>query len=160
MFRYKFPKVSLEAAYDHYLTSGSGFFAGAESDIARVSVSRPLNRIWSVYSDIGYSRNSRVSSLTTSELAGCSPSLTNPTPAPCPGTSANVYQYGFAGAGVHRMFGHSFHAFASYQFNELNFDSSYCNATTGTIAGPCNRTSNRSVGTIGLDWIPRPMRID
>ena len=160
LFRYRFPKASLEVTYDHYLTSGSGFFAGAESDIARVSVSRPLNRIWSVYSDIGYSRNSRVSSLTATQLAGCSPSLTNQNPPPCPGTSANVYQYGFAGAGIHRMFGHTFHAFASYQFNDLTFDSSYCSATVGTTAGPCNRTSQRSVGTVGLDWTPRPMRID
>ena len=32
--RYRFPKVSLDLTYDHFLTSGSGFFAGAESDIA------------------------------------------------------------------------------------------------------------------------------
>jgi hypothetical protein len=69
--------------------------------------------------------------------------------------SADIYQYGFAGIGVHRMFGRSFHAFASYQFNDLIFDSSYC-GTTGT----CNRISQRQVGTIGLDWIPRPIRLD
>ena len=159
MFRYQFPKVALQAAYDHYLTAGSGFFAGAESDIVSVNVSRPLNRIWSVYSDIGYSRNSRVSTLTAAQFAGCTASPSNPTPAPCPGTPGNVYKYGFAGAGIQRMLGRSFHAFASYQFNDLSFDSSYCSATTGT-AGGCNSTSQRSVGTIGLDWTPRPMRID
>jgi hypothetical protein len=155
--RYRFPKASLDLSYDHYITSGSGFFAGAESDIARVNVSRPLNRIWTVFSDIGFSRNSRVSSLTLTQLAACTPSPTNPNPLPCPGTVGNTYQYGFAGAGVHRMFGRNFHAFASYQFNYLAFDSSYC-AATGTVT--CSRISQRSVGTIGLDWTPRPIRLD
>jgi hypothetical protein len=156
MLRYKFPKTIMELTYDHYLTSGSGFFAGAESDIARLSANRPLNRIWSVYADIGYSRNSRVASLTTAQLAECNPSPTNPTPTPCPGTVANVYQYGFAGGGIHRMFGHDFHAYVSYQFNDLAFDTSFCNSTTV----PCSRISKRSIGTIGLDWTPRPVRID
>jgi hypothetical protein len=140
--RYQFPKASLVASYEHYLTNGSGFFAGAESDIAHVDVNRPLGRIWSVFADLGYSRNSRVTP------SACSTQN-------CPGVSANTYQYGFAGFGVHRMFGRNFHAFASYQFNELAFDSSFC----GT-ASACNRISQRNVGTIGLDWTPRPIRID
>jgi hypothetical protein len=142
--RYQFPKVSLAASYERYLTSGSGFFAGAESDIASLSANRPLGRIWDVFSDIGYSHNSRVEPITCSSLAQN-----------CPGVSANTYQYGFAGVGLHRMFGRNFHVFASYQFNELAFDGSYCGAV-----GPCNRISNRSVGTIGLDWTPRPTRLD
>jgi hypothetical protein len=146
--RYRFPKVSLDLSYEHYITSGSGFFAGAESDIARLTASRPLGRIWSITSDIGYSRNSRV-------LPVNCPSGSNA--ASCPGVSANTYQYGFAGLGVHRMFGRNFHAFASYQFNDLAFDNSYCQTTN---PGPCSRISQRSVGTIGLDWTPRPIRLD
>ena len=159
--RYRFPKTSLDLSYNHYITSGSGFFAGAESDIAMLSVNRPLNRVWSVFSDIGYSRNSRVSSLTTVQLASCTASSANMNPPPCPGTTANIYQYGFAGAGVHRMFGRSFHAYASYQFNYLAFDDSFCApAAAGANPGPCSRISQRHVGTIGLDWTPRPMRLD
>ena len=146
--RYRFPKVSLDLSYEHYITSGSGFFAGAESDIARLTASRPLGRIWTVTSDIGYSRNSRV-------LPVNCPSGSNA--ASCPGVSANTYQYGFAGLGIHRMFGRNFHAFASYQFNDLAFDNSYCQTTN---PGPCSRISQRSVGTIGLDWTPRPIRLD
>ncbi|MGA7220337.1 MAG: hypothetical protein WBX38_18620 [Candidatus Sulfotelmatobacter sp.] len=147
--RYRFPKTSLDLSYLHYLTSGSGFFAGAESDIARVSVTRPLSRVWSMYSDIGYSRNSR-------ELpVNCAAGSTN-----CPGLAGNIYQYDFAGIGVHRMLGRNFHAFASYQFNYLSLDDSYCQATVANLAGPCNRISQRHVGTIGLDWTPRPIRID
>ncbi|MGA7402540.1 MAG: hypothetical protein WBW38_21150 [Candidatus Sulfotelmatobacter sp.] len=139
---YQFPKVGLSASYEHYLTSGSGFFAGAETDIATLDATRPLGRIWSVFWDLGYSHNNRETPI----------QCTTPN---CPGISANTYQYGFAGFGVHRMFGRNFHAFASYQFNELAFDGSYCG-----VAGPCNRISQRHVGTIGLDWTPRPIRLD
>jgi|SRR5580658_99658 hypothetical protein len=142
--RYRFPKFSMSLVYQHYLTSGSGFFEGAESDIVNLTANRHLGRLWSAYTDIGYSRNSRVLPLTC-------------TTANCPGVSANVYQYEFLGVGVHRMFGRNFHAFASYQFNYLEFDASYCQTST---PGPCSRVSPRSVGTIGLDWIPRPIRID
>jgi hypothetical protein len=144
--RYRLPKGTMDLSYQHFLTAGSGFFEGAESDIASLSATRQLSRVWSAYTDIGYSRNSRVLPLTCTGPA-------------CPGVSANVYQYEFAGLGVHRMFGRNFHAFASYQFNYLEFDGSYCVAATGT-SGPCSRVSQRSVGTIGLDWIPRPIRLD
>jgi len=144
--RYRFPKVSLDLTYEHFLTSGSGFFAGAESDIATLSASRRLGRIWTGFSDIGYSRNSRVLPST------CSPGESG---ASCPGVSANIYQYGFAGLGLRRNFGRNFKAFASYQFNYLSFDSSYC-----ASSAPCNRTSQRQTGSIGLDWTPRPIRLD
>jgi len=144
--RYRFPNVSLDFRYEHFISSGSGFFAGAESDIATLSASRPLNRIWSITSDIGYSHNDRVTPIT------CSSTAPN-----CPGVSANTYQYGFVGLSVHRMFGRDFHAFASYQFNDLAFDNSYCVSAT---PGPCSRIGTRNVGTIGLDWKPRPMRFD
>lgn len=153
--RYRFPKVSLDLSYDHYLTSGSGFFAGAESDIVHLAANRPLGRAWSAFSDIGYSRNSRVSSLTVQELAACTVSSTNPNPPPCPGTLANTYEFGYAGVGVRRKFGRNFQAYASYQFNDLAFDNSYC----GT-SGSCSRISQRHIGTIGLDWTPRPIRLD
>jgi len=138
LLHYQFPRTSLGLSYDHYITSGSGFFAGAESDIARLTASRPMGRVWTVFSDIGYSRNSRVEAVVLTA-----------------GVNAKTYQYGFAGAGVHRMFGRNFHAFASYQFNDLAFDSSFCGTSS-----QCNRTSQRNVGTIGLDWTPRPHRLD
>ncbi|MGA7818125.1 MAG: hypothetical protein WCA99_13825 [Candidatus Sulfotelmatobacter sp.] len=144
--RYKFPKTSLDLNYDHYLTSGAGFFAGSESDIAHLTVTRSLGRIWTGFSDMGYSRNSRV--LPSTCALGQSQST-------CSGVGANVYQYGFAGVGVRRNFGRNFKAYASYQFNYLIFDDSFCETTS-----PCARTSQRHVGTIGLDWTPRPIRLD
>jgi len=147
--RYRFEKTSLALSYDHYITGGSGFFAGAKSDIARLAVDRPLTRIWTAFTDIGYSRNSREQALTAEQTAGCS--LTQP----CPGVSANTYSFGYAGAGARRKFGRTFQAYVGYQFTYLTFDSSFCGS-----AAACNRISQRHVGTIGLDWTPRPMRID
>jgi hypothetical protein len=142
--RYQFSKAALDASYEHYVTSGSGFFAGAKTDIVHLSLGRPLNRVWRIHGDIGYSRSSR---LTPQQ---CSSSTKG-----CPGVAGSTYQTAFAGLGVDRNFGRNFHAFATYQFNELVLDSSFCGQT-----GTCNRISNREVGTIGLDWAPRPIRLD
>ena len=151
--RYKFPRTSLELTYQRFLTSGSGVFAGAQSDIVRLSVGRPLSRVWSSFADIGYSRNSRVQPLSVQQLSECGTSSQG-SQAACPANDASVYTSGFAGFGLHRAFGRNFHGYVSYQFNELAFDQSFC----GT--GACSRISNRSVATFGLDWTPRPIRLD
>jgi hypothetical protein len=151
LLRYKFPKTALSVSFDRYITSGSGFFAGAQSSIGRLSVTRPLGRVWNGSADLGYARNNRVQPLTAEQLVLCAVSSTQ-----CPGVIANRYSYGFVGLGVHRMIGRSFNAFASYQFNYLTFDNSFC----GVGFPACNRTSQRHVGTIGIDWTPRPMRLD
>jgi hypothetical protein len=149
--RYKFKKTTLSVSYDRYTTSGSGFFAGAKSDIGQLSINRPLSRVWDGFADVGYAHNSQVQSFTAEQLALCSLSSNQ-----CPGVIANSYSYGFAGLGVHRMLGRNFHAFASYQFNYLKFDNSFC----GTGITVCNRTSQRHLGTIGIDWTPQPRRLD
>ena len=158
--RYRFPRTSLELSYQRYETSGSGFFAGAQTDVARFKVERPLNRVWSAFADLGYSRNSRLQQLNQTVGVTCVlANQPNPGGLPlCQGISATTYTYGFAGLGVHRAFGRNFHGFASYQFNELAFDASLCATTTGTPT--CSRISNRNVITIGLDWTPRPIRLD
>jgi len=157
--RYRFPKTQLALTYERAQTSGSGLFAGAQSDIVRFSADRPLTRVWSGFMDLGYARNERLQPLSAQQLSTCfagPPGQPNNTGLPpCPGVSAETYSYGFAGVGVHRSFGHSFHGFMSYQFNELIFDHSYCGGLP-----ECDRISNRHVLTFGLDWIPRPIRID
>ena len=155
--RYKFPRTSMDLSYQRYMTGGSGLFAGSQSDIARLAVTRPLSRVWSVFADIGYTRNSRIQQLSAEQLANCVyAGQPNPLGLPlCPGVNANRNHYEFIGAGVHRQFGHDFHAFASYQFNRLAFDNSYCAGSTS-----CNNRSIRHAITFGLDWTPRPIRLD
>jgi hypothetical protein len=155
--RYKFPRTSLGLIYQRYVTGGSGLFAGSQSDIARLTVTRPLSRVWSMFADIGYTRNSRIQQLSAQELATCVYSgQQNPLGLPlCPGVNANHNHDEFIGAGLHRQFGHDFHGFASYQFNRLVFDNSYCVGLPN-----CSRSSNRHAITFGLDWTPRPIRLD
>jgi hypothetical protein len=155
--RYKFPKSSVDLSYHRFITSGSGIFAGAQSDVGRLGVSRPLSRVWNAFADMGVAHNKRLQSLSAAQSTTCVPAGTsNPSNLPvCPGIDANSYTYGFIGGGLHRQFGHNFHGFLSYQFNEIAFDHSYCGGLPA-----CDRIGNRQVLTFGLDWIPRPIRID
>jgi hypothetical protein len=142
--RYRFPKTSLSLGYDRFNTSGSGLFAGSRSDTVVLGVQRPLSRIWDVFGDVGYSMNSRL------QLGGST-------------VNANSFNYLYAGAGLHRQFGRNLRGFVSYQFNNMSFDTSCPVAPTFlTSAGAvgCSNTSRRQVGSIGLDWTPRPIRLD
>lgn len=134
--RYRFSKTNLALSYERFTTSGSGIFPGATSDIGRVRVNRPLTRVWSAFADGGYAHNSRLQ--------------------PGGGTTALTYSYDFFGLGAHRQLGRDFRLFGSYEFNYLTFDQSFCSVP----GAPCNRISRRHVVTIGLDWTPRPIRID
>src|SRR5581483_4345420 len=136
--RYRFPKAFLSLFYDRYNTSGSGLFTGATSDVARVTYSRPIHRVWNTIADVGYSRNSRIA-----------PSSI--------GVSAQSYAYVYAGGSVGRNLGRYFGVFASYQFNRLGFDQSFC-APSGNSS--CNRTSQRHEAAIGITWHPTPIRLD
>jgi len=156
---YKFPKTLLSLSYQRYNSNGSGFFAGAETDYAELSASRPISRVWSMSADLGYSHNDRELPLTTQEQITCE--FFGTSSSSCAGVAASTFQYGFAGVALHRNLGRSFHVFASYQFNDLSFDRSFCGVTaTGASLAPCNRMSQRQLGTIGLDWRPRPIRLD
>jgi len=152
--RYQLQKTSLNLNYERFETSGSGLFAGAQTDIIRVGAFRPLTRVWTLSLDVGYSRNSRVQPLTLAQIEQCT-ATTQTSQTACPANDARSYNTGFAGAGIHREFGRSFHANLSYQFSELAFDSSFCVGTA-----PCNRISHRQAVMFGLDWTPRPIRID
>lgn len=136
--RYKFPRTTLAVSVQRYDTNGSGIFAGAETDTASLDASRPMGRVWDLFTDFGYSKNNQL------QLPGSS-------------VSATSFSYGFAGVGVHRQFGRSLRGFVSYQFNELGFNTA---CPLGSATGPCSNTSQRQVGSIGVDWTPRPIRLD
>jgi hypothetical protein len=151
--RYRISRNSFDLRYERSETSGAGLFSGAQTDVIRLGLEHPLSRIWSVSADLGYSRNERLQPLTPQQLQACFNTQTSQNA--CPAGDARTYMYGFAGAALHRYFGREFHGFVTYQFNELLFDHSFC--VPGT---PCSRISNRQAVTLGLDWTPRPIRID
>jgi|HubBroStandDraft_2_1064218.scaffolds.fasta_scaffold03394_3 hypothetical protein len=136
--RYRFPRTMIGVYFDRYDSSGSGYFAGAVSNVVRFSVSRPLTRMWSGTADIGYAYSSALQ-----------PSLTGPLPA-----STNSFQYVYAGAAVHRPLGEHFALFFSYQFNDISFNAESC-----SLAIECG-SAPRNVVAVGLDWHPHPIRLD
>jgi hypothetical protein len=152
--RYQLTRTGLDLTYKRFTTSGSGLFAGAQSDIVQLSVTRPLTRVWSAFGDIGYSHNDRIQPLSLQQLTACNKQGQSGQSI-CPANDANTYSFGYIGAGLHRAFGRDFHGYVSYQFNELSFDHSYCPTNAA-----CSRIGNRNVATFGLDWTPRPIRLD
>lgn len=151
--RYKFPKASASISFQRYNTNGSGIFAGSLSDIAHLDARRPINRVWDAFTDIGYTKSTRL------QVPGSS-------------VSASSFSYWYAGAGVHRQLSRSLRAFASYQYNYLSFNSGLCPAGDTLMSGTCvtglgmvvgppgSNNSQRHVGSIGLDWTPRPIRLN
>ena len=142
LLRYRFPKTTVSLSFQRYNTNGSGIFAGSLSNTAHLSARRPLSRVWDLFADLGYSKNTRL------QIPGAA-------------VNASVFTAGYAGVGLHRQFGRSLRGFVSYQFNELAFDTS-CPLTTTpvTTTASCSNMSQRHVGSIGLDWTPRPIRLD
>lgn len=127
------PRTGINFGFMRYVNTGSGFFAGANTDALRLSVSHTFARTWGMNVDSGYSYNSRLQNLT-------SPVLT-----------AARYQYWYVGGAAHRRLGQHYDVFASYQVSGGGF---------GTcVAGPvCG--SHEHIGSIGLNWHPNPIRLD
>jgi hypothetical protein len=134
--RYQFHVTSASLGFERYDSSGSGFFAGAETSVARLQLTRRLGRRYTGNAALGFSHNQRLQS-----------SLL--------GVSARSYNYGFAGFAVRRQFGYNWGAFLAYQWSDQIFD-------TCPVAGQqfCDRIAVRHVLTLGVDWHFRPIRID
>ncbi|HST10685.1 MAG TPA: hypothetical protein VLL05_09930 [Terriglobales bacterium] len=134
--RYQFRVTSAALSFERFDTSGSGFFAGAVSNIARLQLERRLGRRYTANASLGFSHNQRLQSSAT-------------------GVAATSYNYGFAGLAVRRQFGYNWGAFLSYQWNDQVFDTCPIPGQTN-----CNRIAVRHVLTLGVDWHFRPIRLD
>ncbi len=134
--RYRFQRTSGVLSFERYDNSGSGFFAGAESNVARLELARKLGRRYTANAAVGFAHNKRLQS-----------SLL--------GVASTSYNYGFAGLALRREFGYNWGTYLSYQWNDQIFD-------TCPIVGQqfCDRISVRHVLTFGVDWHFRPIRID
>src|SRR5262249_48957772 len=120
----------------HYITTGSGFVAGANTDGVRLTVSRPLTRLWEVSGDLGYSHNDRIQAI----------SFLTP----------RSFQSGYIGAAIRRRFTQDISGFFRYQFTSFTLDDSTCNLTGSSGGG----LSHRNTATFGLDWNFKPIRLD
>ncbi|MFZ1129437.1 MAG: hypothetical protein WCA47_07095 [Terriglobales bacterium] len=135
--RYKLGHAAVVASYEKFTSSGSGFFAGANTQAARLGYTRPLGRTWDFYGDLGYSHNKE---------------LQNAALGAFPATS---YDDGSAGAVFRKHLGRTYDFFAAYRFSEVAF-----NVAPSDLGGSTGRISQRHVGTIGVEWHPRPTRIE
>jgi hypothetical protein len=136
--RYRFPRTTLSASYERLSTNGSGFFGGATTNVARLALNHPINRLLTLSGDVGYTHNTR---LIPSNVAG----------------QPNSFQSEYVSLALRRQFGRYLAGYVSYQYNDLSFDVPVCSTTNGT---DCGRTAQRHTFIIGLDWHPRPIRLD
>jgi len=133
---YRFTRTSMQLEYRHFNNNGSGYFLGASSDLATLSASRALSRVWEGRTDIGFAYSKGLG-----QNSNVTPATSN--------------QHFFAGAAVHRHIGRYYRGFISYQYSRVSFNNTVCVGTDN-----CGKTSNRQVGAIGLEWYPRPIRLD
>ncbi|MGA8539163.1 MAG: hypothetical protein WB566_06660 [Terriglobales bacterium] len=133
--RYKAGRGSLVASWQKFTSSGSGFFAGADTQAARLGYNRPLGRTWSFYGDLGYSHNSRL------QFAAF-------------GANASSYNEGSAGVILRKHLGRTYDFFAGYFFSMVGFD------VPVTLGGETGKTSQRQIGSVGVEWHPTPTRIE
>jgi len=137
VLRYRFTRTSIAVSYEKFTSAGSGFFAGSDTQAVRAGLTRPLARTWEFYGDIGYAHNRRLQEQLFTGLPG------------------NTFDHGFLRVLLRKHLGREWSAFAAYRFNDLNFDNKFCQNE-----GICSRISQRHMGTVGVEWHPRPMRID
>lgn len=137
VLRYQFEHASMSVSYAKLTTPGGGFFPGADRQAVEVSFRRPIGRTYEFSAVGGYSHNKRLQS---SSLFGA--------------VGANSYDDGFAGMLLKKHLGRSFDALVAYRFSEVAFN------VPVKLAGSTGSTSHRQIGTIALEWHPRPIRID
>jgi len=133
---YIFRLTEVTLSYHHYITTGSGFVAGADTDGVRLTAARPLSRLWEVVGDLGYSHNTRVQ--------------------PVAFLTPRTFQSGYLGMALRRHITQDISGFFRYQFTTLTFDDSTCTLTGAS----CGGISHRNTATLGLDWNFRPIRLD
>lgn len=131
-------RTTYTASFMRFVNPGSGLFGGANSDVFHVSANHTLKRAWSVMGDVGYSRNSRLL-IQNAAAAG----------------NAGTYQFLYLGGSMRRQLGRKFGLFISYQYNNFLFGSGYCGA-----AGHCPNSYGRQMALVGVEWTPRPLRLD
>jgi hypothetical protein len=135
--RYKFAHSSMFASYEKYTSTGAGVFAGANVQSAGFGFIRPIGRTWQFFADAAYSHNTQLQGLLNTS-----------------GTSS--YNSGSAGITLRKHLGRSFDFFTVYRFGEVAFGNS---EPFAGVYGNSN-VSQRQIGTVGLEWHPRPTRIE
>ena len=136
--RYSFPKTTVSLSYQRLYTNGNGDFCRfAQRYCARSMRAAELTRVWDLFSRCRLFQEQRACKFRVQPSA------------------ADKFQDGYAGVGLHRQFGRSLRAFASYQFNYLSFDTECpIPGTSGAVGGCSNHVA--AAVSVRLDWIGLP----
>ena len=134
--QYQLRRVSLNLAYYHSLTGGSGVLPGAASDLVTGSATRQLSRRLNGTLTVGYSRNT-----------GPVQTLAMP-----PTYVGQTYDYLYGGASLAHPLNRSMNLSLYYQAQYQNSNSAFCIGTTQCA-------TNVLVNTISVEfgWQKRPM---
>jgi len=148
LLRYRFPRTSLSLSYIERNTNGSGLALGAQTEFARLSGTRLLSRSWEISTDMGLAHNR---SLVPVPVEAGIPGL--PLGSEEEVILAQNFNRGFIGVQVHRRFSRYLSGFVSYTFDDLSLNKAACQ-------GQSSCGSQRHLAMIGLEWHPRPIRLD
>lgn len=135
LLRYRFEHASLTAGYEKFTSPGSGFFAGADTQQAQVTIGRPFRRTYDFLLTAAFSYNKHL------QPAGSA-------------VGASDYKDGSLGAVLRKHLGRTFDAVAAYHFSEVAFN------VPVTLSGSTGSTNQRQIFTLALEWHPRAIRIE
>jgi hypothetical protein len=136
VLRYRFEHASMMASYEKFTSQGSGFFAGADTQVAQFAFRRPIGRSYEFSVQAGYSHNKRLQPLVAT------------------GVGADSYNEGSVGALLRKHLGRTWDVLAAYRFGEVEFN------VPVTLAGSTGKTNRRQVGTVALEWHPKAIRLE
>jgi hypothetical protein len=136
ILKYRLQRTALMASYEKFTSQGSAFFAGADTQVAQFSATRPLGRTYELFAEASVSHNKRL------QAVGI------------PGVGATSYNEGSAGLILRKHLGRAFDAIAAYRFAEVEFN------VPVSVGGTTGRINQRQIGTIALEWHPKAIRIE
>lgn len=148
LLRYRLSRTSLSLNYTQRNTSGSGLALGTQSDIGRLSATHVLSRSWELSADLGYAHNrSLIAVPVTLGIPGLPPGSEQEV------VEAQRFDRGFVGLQARYRFNRYLSSFVSYTFDDLSLNRGACQSE-----GSCG--SQRHLGVIGVEWHPRPIRLE
>ena len=99
-----------------------------------MSLSHSFGRKWNGSLDFGYAYNTRLQNF----VSGA-------------GSSSKNYQYWYAGAALRRQLSEHFDVFGNYQFENFG---------TTCLAGSFICGTHQHLANVGVEWHPKPIRLD
>ena|SRR5712692_1268405 len=128
---YAFPQSSVAVNYSHSVSSGSGLFSGAITDLVDATWNQRFTRAWAGNINIGYAKNRQILAIS--------------------GFTSPNYNSWILGAGVNRPLGRTVNFSFGYQARLQTANIPLCNSSN------CGTTSTLHQIFTSLEWHARPL---